>query len=268
MEETRTEHVEYDRRGRGGKVPSCGGPFGAPQDPPTISNRTLTRPLDRSHAQRWASAASDRTNDSRHPTSDEEVMSWQVLVGAAHWWADEGLRELGRQRYGEPRGKRSSDAPAAPTTIDEVRMVFAAQRRPWRLTAIFVESSPDGEATAIASWADGATAVLAGIPARQRVVGPNETWGDLALRRMLEPRAVEAFVPKPWSAEFRVPGGALDRDLPALPELVTLAADHYEVSYDGDLDVMTRWAAVLDGRIAQRVQLVGLKELSPALRQG
>jgi hypothetical protein len=181
-------------------------------------------------------------------------MSWDVLAGAVEWWADEGLREVGRRRFHEARGTVSSDV-APLGSVDRVRAVFVAQRRPWRLSEVALDTTNDEVTPAVASWADDATAVLKGGPARQHVVGPNESWGDLGVRQMLVPTALEVLVSKPWTAEFRVPGEVLERDMSVLPEFVSLGTDHYEVSYDGDLDVLTAWTAVIDGTAAQRLVL-------------
>lgn len=107
--------------------------------------------------------------------------------------------------------------------------------------------------------------MLKGSPAEQHLVG-NEKWGDLGLRRMLEPIPLKTLVPRPWHAEFRVAGPLLERDLFVLPELVSLATDHYEVRYDADLDILTTWSAVIDGEAAQRISLTHLTcvESAPA----
>jgi hypothetical protein len=31
-------------------------------------------------------------------------MAWQTLAGVVEWWADEGLRDLGRQRFHQGQG--------------------------------------------------------------------------------------------------------------------------------------------------------------------
>jgi hypothetical protein len=195
----------------------------------------------------------------------DPLMSWQVLTGVVEWWADEGLRDIGRRRYSAARGKRPTGDEMSPGHIDLARAAFAAQRNPWRLAEVSLSSVDDQVSPAIASWADNATAVLRGSPAQQRLVGPNETWGDLGLRRMLEPDALEALVPKPWPAEFQVPGDAVERDLTLMADFVSLSSDYYAVSYNRDLDVLTTWAAIIDGEIAQRVSLTHLTAVdSPA----
>ncbi len=72
---------------------------------------------------------------------------------------------------------------------------------------------------------------------------------------MLVPTALEVLVPKAWPAQFRVPGDVLERDMSVLPEFVSLGTGHYEVSYDGDLDILTAWTAVIDGAAVQRLAL-------------
>lgn len=191
-------------------------------------------------------------------------MSWEVLAGAVEWWADEGLRDVGRRRFHEARGKGVSSDAAPLGTVDRVRAVFVAQRRPWRLSEVALDTTNDEVTPAVASWADEATAVLKGSPARQHVVGPEESWGDLGVRQMLVPTALEVLVPKPWTAEFRVPGEVLERDVSVLPEFVSLGTDHYKVSYDADLDVLTAWTAVIDGAAAQRLVLSQTTSLARA----
>ena len=192
-------------------------------------------------------------------------MPWQVLTGVVEWWADEGLRDVGRRRFHEARGNDvgSGDAPPG-VRIDVAGSAFAARRVPWRLTELSLGSPDDEVAPAVTSWADEATAVLKGSPAEQHMVGSNERWGDLGLRRMLEPAPLETLVPRPWPAEFRVAGHLLERDFFVLPEFASLATDHYEVMYDADLDVLTMWAAVIDGEVAQRTCLTHLTSVEPA----
>jgi hypothetical protein len=185
-------------------------------------------------------------------------MPWQALTGVVEWWADEGRRDLGRRRFNEARGGTPSGQARAPGIIDVVRALFAAQRHPWRLSEVALSTTNDHVTPAVASWADHATAVLRGTPAQQHAVAADETWGDLGLRTMLDPRALETLLPRPWPAQLHVPGDVLERDLPALPELVSLASDHYEIAYDADLDILTTWAAIIDGEVAQRVSLTHL----------
>ena len=140
------------------------------------------------------------------------------------------------------------------------RAVFAAQRLPWRLTQISLRSCDDKDLTAVVSWADDATALLRGSPAQLHIFGPNEST-ESTLRPMLEPDALEAVVPKPWPTEFRVPGAALD-DTYVVPAFVSLASDHYEVRYHEALDVLTRWAAIIDNEVAREIALSHLSEVS------
>jgi hypothetical protein len=131
------------------------------------------------------------------------------------------------------------------------------------LSQISLAPPGEGVAPAVASWADDATAVLVGSPAEQRVVGAGERWGDLGLRRMLEPGALAAVVARPWPAAFSVPGERLEQDASLLPELLTLATDRYDVVYDADLDVLERWTAVIGDEVAQRISLSHLTAPAP-----
>lgn len=191
-------------------------------------------------------------------------MPWQVLTGAVEWWADEGRRDVGRRRFHAARGKEYGPEEVnsrGPVDVHQVRAVFAARRVPWRLAEVWLDSRDDRPA--VVSWADEATAVLKGNPAQQHTVEANESFGDLELRRMLEPEALETLVPRPWPAQFRVAGHLLEQDHFLLPGLISLACDHYEVSYDADLDALTTWIAVIDGEAAQRISLTHLTSVEP-----
>ena len=188
-------------------------------------------------------------------------MTWQVLAGQFEWWADEARRDLGRRRYHAARGRVfAEEEPGETLAVDTRRVAFIVQRSPWRLGQIAL--GPEFNEAAIVAWADDATAVLAGSPATLRVLGPNETWGDLGLRRMLEPARLEAHVPRPWAATFRVDGALVDGDLSAVPELVSLSTDHYEAAYDAALGVLTQWTAVIDGEVVARHELRDLALLA------
>lgn len=189
-------------------------------------------------------------------------MVWDLLSGTVEWWADEERRDIGRERFHEARGTAVSGDVAPLGTIDRTRAVFVAQRDPWRLSELTLDTTNGDVTPAVTSWADEATAVLKGEPIRQHVVGPHESWGDLGVRQLLVPVALEALVPKPWAGEFRIPGEVLERDLSTLPELVSLGTSHYEISYDGDLDVVTSWTAVIDGAAVQSVRLGNVVSLT------
>jgi hypothetical protein len=45
-------------------------------------------------------------------------MTWHVLTGVVEWWADEGLRDIGRRRFHEARGTTVSADASSPGTID------------------------------------------------------------------------------------------------------------------------------------------------------
>ncbi|HEU4973718.1 MAG TPA: hypothetical protein VFT50_01410 [Baekduia sp.] len=191
-------------------------------------------------------------------------MPWLVLAGIVEWWADEGRRDVGRRRFHEETGPTGCPGPAPPHVIDHIRAAFVAQHQPWRLIEMSLPSKNPLITPFVVSWADEATAVLRGDPAKQHVVRPNESHGDLGAQRMLNPSALETLVPKPWTARFVVPGDLLELDVSVLPELVTLGADHYEVNYDRDLDILTTWTAIIDGAPAQRVSLREVTSLARA----
>jgi len=181
-------------------------------------------------------------------------VAWEALTGVVEWWADEGIRDLGRGRFHASRGHKTGGPPLPEGSIWTKRSAFVARRRPWRLAWVALGPVDEGDA-AVLAWADEATAVLVGEPASQHVVGPNETWGDLGLRRMLEPGPLEVFVPKPWSENLRIEGRLLEDDMTVVPEFVSLATDHYEATYDPQLEILTSWSAFMDGKVAWRQAL-------------
>jgi hypothetical protein len=181
-------------------------------------------------------------------------MPWEVLTGVVEWWADEGLRDVGRRRFREVGGNPSSRAAISLGTIDRVRAAFIARRSPWRLSEVALDYA-DEMTPAIASWADHATAVLNGSPVQQHVVGPHESWGDFGVRQMLCPAALEAIVPMPWPGQFQIPGGAIGPDISTLAALVSLGTSYYDVRFDSDLEIISAWTAVIDGDAAQRVAI-------------
>ena len=182
----------------------------------------------------------------------ERRSSWHALTGVVAYWAEEGLRHIGRLRAaGSPE-----KSPVPLGTIDQVYAAFIAQREPWRASEVILMTN--GAGPLIVSWADGATAVIEGIPAQQRVVAVSESWGDLGLGRMLNPSWLERLVPKPWPSDLRVAGATLQNDIDAAPELFSASVSHYDVVYDGTLDVITQWTATIDGAVASRFALTQL----------
>lgn len=186
-------------------------------------------------------------------------MAWRVLTGVCEWWADEGIRDVGRARAHRARGTEAASARTPLGTIDASRVVFVARRDPWRLAQVCVSGRDAGPA--VVAWADEAAAVLDGSPAEARVIGPQASYGDLGLRQMLHPAPLERIVPKPWSSRLRIEGHLLQRDMFMLPELVSLAADFYELAYDADLGVLTAWTAYVDGAAANRISVSRLADL-------
>jgi hypothetical protein len=101
-------------------------------------------------------------------------VSWQTLAGVVEWWADEGLRDLGRQRFHQGRGRSTKSELLPPGTIVVGRAVFIASRTPWRMAQIRTGTTrPDD--TAVVAWADDSTAVLKGNPAEQVLVESNDS---------------------------------------------------------------------------------------------
>jgi hypothetical protein len=188
-------------------------------------------------------------------------MAWCVLTGLCEWWADEGIRDIGRARFHRARGAQGSGAPRPPGTVDRSRVAFVARRDPWRLAQLQI--GPSAAGPTVVAWADEATVLLSGSPAEARILGPRQSYGDLALRRMLHPAPLETLVPRPWSSRLRIDGELLERDHSVLPELLSLAADFYRSTYDADLDVLTGWTAYIDGEAANRILLSHLTDVGP-----
>lgn len=182
-------------------------------------------------------------------------MSWDNLVGVVDWYADEELRTRGRIGHVADQGKVTSRI-GGPTHIDRVRLLFAARRQPWRLTEVLIEDAGTTLTPQVAAWADDAVAILMGIPARSHVVVQGESWGDFSVRSLLSPSALEAIFAPPWPSRFALPGDLLERDVTAIPDLITRGADQYDVTYNLDLGIITSWSAIIDAETAQRISLV------------
>jgi hypothetical protein len=203
-------------------------------------------------------------------------MTWDVLTGVIDWWADEGLRDVGRHRFHESKGKRVNADGLPRGSIDATRHAFVARRKPWRLAQVSLDVTDTGRGGqawrpadetpgVVVSWADDATAVLRGNPAAQHLVPSNESWGDSGLRRMLEPDPLEALVAKPWGPLLTIDGQLLERDTLLPLEFVSLSTEYYEAAYNEELDVLTSWTAFIDGEPAQRQTLTHLTVIPLAL---
>jgi hypothetical protein len=188
-------------------------------------------------------------------------MPWQILSGVVDWWAEEGLREVGRGRRALDAGRIPHAQRIARGTLSIARAAFIAQREPWRLTEVTLLEVPESTAPVIASWADEATAVLRGEPAEQHFVAANESWGDLCVGVMLKPDALRQLVPEPWPERFVVDGPLLERDPTLLPELLCWSTDRYEVEFDPSREILTSWTAIIDDEVAQRITLSRLTAL-------
>ena len=197
-------------------------------------------------------------------------MSWQALTGVFEWRVDEGLRDVGRRRFHEAGGlpdlaRRGAVQRSALRLA--VRWAFVARRHPWRLAVVSLRDQ-DAGSPAVTAWADEATAVLKGAPAAQHVVGPNQSWGNLGLRRMLQPESLTTFVPPPWPASFRIRGDLLDGGPSVAPEFTSLAVDHYEARFDPALGVVTAWTAFIDGAVALHQTLAQLTAVDESSDSG
>jgi len=185
----------------------------------------------------------------------ETPPSWSALAGVIEYWAEEGLRHLGRLR-----ANGSSETSVVPMgTVDQAFAAFVAQREPWRASEITLITN--GTGPVIASWADDATAVIDGVPAQQHVVASNESWGDLGLYPLLNPSWLERLVSKPWPAEFRITGESFKQEQDAALELSSASVSHYDIVYDSALGIITQWAATIESAVASRFSLTQLQTL-------
>jgi hypothetical protein len=189
------------------------------------------------------------------PSPSETRPPWHALAGVIEYWAEEGLRHIGRLR-----AAGSSKTSAVPIgTVDQEIAAFIAHREPWRASEITLMTN--GTGPVIASWSDDATAVIEGVPAQQHIVASNESWGDLGLYRLLNPSWLERLAPKPWPADLSIAGESLEKDTDAAPELFTASTSRYHVAYDPALDIITQWTATIDGAVASRFSLTHLNTL-------
>lgn len=189
-------------------------------------------------------------------------MTWCVLSGECEWWADEGIRDVGRARFHQARGTELSSAQTPLGTIEFSRIAFQV-RRGSRLVQMHVAGSdgtPDLEA-----WADEVSSVL--FDARPLEAGARGVHASLShgwLWSMLHPAPLEGVVPKPWFSQIRIEGHLLEPPTCSVfPAFVSLAADFYEATYDADLDVLTAWTAYIDGAAAHRLR-ISLSQLADA----
>jgi hypothetical protein len=184
---------------------------------------------------------------------------WHALTGVCEWWADEGICDVGRARYHQARRPELSSGKVRPLgTVDRRRVAFVARRDPFRLAQVDLAGR---DACSLVASADNATAVLDGSPAKARVIGPKVSYGDLGLRRMLHPAALETIVPRPWPSQLHVEGHLMEADMSLWVPPLSLGADFYEVAYDEDLDVLTAWTAYIDGAAACRISVSHLADV-------
>jgi hypothetical protein len=99
-------------------------------------------------------------------------------------------------------------------------------------------------------------------PPAQHVVGDDDTWGDFALRDLLEPEALHTIAPQPWEGRFTIDGKDLGPDSQIAVQLISIGCERYEVEHDPSLDVIIAWTAIIDGQPAQRTQLSHLTALA------
>jgi hypothetical protein len=186
------------------------------------------------------------------------VPLWHVLTGVCEWWADEGIRDVGRARFHQARRPELSSGKGTPRGTTDCRVAFVVRRDPFRLAQVDLAGR---DACPLVAWADNATVVLDGSPAKARVIGPKGSYGDLGLRRMLHPAPLETIVPKPWPSQLHIEGHLIEADMSVRVPPVSLGADFYEVTYDEDRDVLTAWTAYIDGAAACRISVSQLADV-------
>jgi hypothetical protein len=166
-------------------------------------------------------------------------MSWNILFGVVSWSAAEDADDQ------------------SPSNVF-VQAAFVARRDPWQAAELYTAAPPDRGTPTLAGWTSDATVVIAGDPPAQIVVGDHETWGDLALKAMLNPEVLKGIHPLPWEASFTVPSSAQNRVSESAPELFSLEVDRYEATYDAELGILTSWHATRSDEIVQQIVLSNL----------
>ena len=133
--------------------------------------------------------------------------------------------------------------------------IFVAFASPWRAAMVSLDGRTGNDLPAIVAWADGAATALKGSPAE--LASTDGSWGDLGLRRMLDPwwiRTLSDLEGGTVVVESECHGQLVD----VAPEMVSLGAVRYEADYDDDKNVILEWRALIDGRVAQRTTLSSL----------
>lgn len=195
---------------------------------------------------------------------------WEVLSGTLEVVRDLKLENLGRRRF---HGRRNPDfKPVGSVELSGrqlFRVAFAARRAPRRLAMIEVETDfavpgmPREDDVALVAWVAGLTTIIRGGPPVAELLGPDDgTRGDNSLGRLLEPEPLEVVVHPPWARHLEIAGSTLETGeaMFAVPELITIGSDRYEAEFDGDLGILTSWAAYIDDDVATRFRV---KAVSP-----
>lgn len=135
------------------------------------------------------------------------------------------------------------------------RRAFAATLHPRRLAA--VDLGGYDPVLALAATGDSVVCFKGEPPAPVDLGHTNSEVGSLW--RLLDPSwlqrvGIDGEIP----ALFTVPGAILDRDVTIAPELVCLGTEHYQVTFQPDLQVITCWEAYVDDRVADRRTLASV----------
>ena len=175
---------------------------------------------------------------------------WIAITGQFEFLTDESLREQGRARF---HGAQIPSDPRPPAQKGEdhlkleVRWVFIARRNPWCLSVISTfDTLPPRSRTDAVIWTDNSSVGVDTFGEPKCVFGVAERIGTLGLATLLRPELVPLPDNVNWSEELQFSGQFVESKMEVFSDIVTLAADYYEVEYDSGDNIITSVSAVLD----------------------
>ncbi len=194
----------------------------------------------------------------------EQGPMWKSLAGSCLSITDVRAESAARDLFhGIPHqtdnASTCEDAGGEPAVL-EVRYLFAVQRLPWRLAIVFTDLSAP---IVSVSWANTMTTAISASPIKAEVLGPDVSYGDLGLHRLLVPEGLEVVFPRPWPSELHIPGVALETEeaMAAVPELVRLGCNEYVATFDPDLGIVTKWISRFGNTTVTEITLNWTKAL-------
>ena len=188
-------------------------------------------------------------------------MVYSAVTGIFELWENQALL-VAASRGLLPESPWEHDRGRPAEMVITERWAFAARCRPLYLATVSLQSD-EGSAAASIAWAGSATAVITGDPLTAHAAAPNESWGDLGLKIMLEPALLETVIPGPWPDAFTVDGTRLAADPSVVPGFQARGADRFSATYDTDLAIITSWTAEIGGMAARRHVLSHLSAVVP-----